>query len=96
MEQPVTHWVPTSIAPCGMAFYTGALFPQWRGSLFVGALAGQALWRLQLDGEKVVAREALFADLGERIRDVRQAPDGSIYLVTDGAAGRILRVQPAT
>ncbi|MGC9185841.1 MAG: PQQ-dependent sugar dehydrogenase, partial [Thiomonas sp.] len=83
------------IAPCGMAFYTARLFPQWRGSLFLGALAGQALWRLQLDANKVVAREALFADLGERIRDVRQGPDGALYLISDGASAKIYRVQPA-
>jgi glucose/arabinose dehydrogenase len=94
MEQPVTYWVPTSIAPCGMAFYTGSVFPQWRGNLFVGALAGQALWRLQLDGNKVVAREALLTDLGERIRDVRQGPDGAIYLISDGASAKIYRLQP--
>jgi glucose/arabinose dehydrogenase len=95
MEQPVTCWVPTSIAPSGLMFHTGERLPQWRGNLFLGALAGRALWRLRLDGDTVAAREALFTGLNERIRDVRQAPDGSIYLVTDGAAGRILRVQPA-
>ncbi|MEW6561073.1 MAG: PQQ-dependent sugar dehydrogenase [Pseudomonadota bacterium] len=94
MEQPVTYWVPTSIAPCGMAFYTGSLFPSWRGNLFVGALAGQALWRLQLDGDRVVAREALLADLGERIRDVREGPDGALYLISDGASAKIYRLQP--
>jgi glucose/arabinose dehydrogenase len=94
MEQPVTYWVPTSIAPCGMTFYTASVFPQWRGNLFVGALAGQALWRLQLDGNKVVSREALLADLGERIRDVRQGPDGAIYLISDGASAKIYRLQP--
>jgi glucose/arabinose dehydrogenase len=77
-----------------MAFYTGSVFPQWRGNLFVGALAGQALWRLQLDGNKVVAREALLTDLGERIRDVRQGPDGAIYLISDGASAKIYRLQP--
>jgi len=95
MEQPLTYWVPISIAPCGMAFYTASLFPQWRGSLFLGALAGQALWRLQLDGNRVVAREALFTELGERIRDVRQGPDGALYLISDGASAKIYRVQPA-
>uniref|UniRef100_E6PT06 Glucose/sorbosone dehydrogenase family protein n=1 Tax=mine drainage metagenome TaxID=410659 RepID=E6PT06_9ZZZZ len=93
LEQPLTTWVPTSIAPSGMAFYTGSMFPQWRGSLFIGALAGKALWRLSLDGNRVVAREALFSDLGERIRDVRQAPDGSIPLLADRPNGRILRLQ---
>ena len=93
MEQPLTTWVPTSIAPSGMLFYTGGMFAPWRGSLFIGALAGQALWRLSLDGNRVVAREALLQDLGERIRDVRQAPDGSILLLTDSGSGRILRLQ---
>jgi glucose/arabinose dehydrogenase len=92
-EPPVTYWVPTSIAPSGLAFYTGDRFPEWRGSAFVGALAGQALWRLTLNGNEVVAREALFASLGERIRDVRQGPDGWLYLLTDSSNGRILRVQ---
>ena len=92
-EPPLTYWVPISIAPSGAAFYTGSRFPEWRGNLFVGALAGQALWRLELDGNTVVRREALLADLGERIRDVRQGPDGWLYLLTDSGEGRILRVQ---
>ena len=91
MEQPVKYWVP-SIAPSGMAFYSGDLFPTWRGSLFVGALVGQILVRLQLDGEKVVSEERLLQGLRERVRDVRQGPDGAIYLVTDNSAGRILKV----
>jgi glucose/arabinose dehydrogenase len=94
MEQPVKYWVP-SIAPSGMAFYTADLMPAWKGSLFVGALAGQILVRLELDGERVVREERLLGDLGERIRDVRQGPDGALYLVTDGARGRILRLAPA-
>ena len=78
-----------------MAFYTGALFPTWRGSLFTGALAGQILVRLSLDGNKVTGEERLLRDLNERIRDVRQGPDGALYLLTDSPAGRILRVSPA-
>ena len=93
MEQPLTYWVPTSIAPSGMAFYTGDRFPEWRGSLFVGALAGQALWRLELDGNTVTSRERLFASLNERIRDVRQGPDGWLYLLTDSDDGRIVRIE---
>ena len=93
MEQPIWYWVP-SIAPSGMTFMTGGLFPAWRGNLFVGALAGQALVRLELDGEKVVKEERLLQQLRERIRDVRQAPDGSLWLATDNSAGRILRVAP--
>ena len=79
MEQPIKYWVP-SIAPSGMAFYTGDLFPAWRGNLFVGALAGQMLVRLELDGEKVTKEERLLQDLRERIRDVRQGPDGALWL----------------
>jgi glucose/arabinose dehydrogenase len=94
MEQPVHYWVP-SIAPSGMTFYTGDLFPAWRGNLFVGALAGQLLVRLELDGDKVVKEERLLRDLRERIRDVRQGPDGALWLVTDSASGRILRLAPA-
>jgi len=93
MQQPIKYWVP-SIAPSGMAFYTGDLFRSWRGSVFVGALAGQALVRLALDGEKVGQEERLLQDLRERIRDVRQGPDGALWLVTDNSAGRILRVVP--
>jgi len=94
MEQPVKYWVP-SISPSGMAFYGGGLFPGWRGNLFVGALSGQMLVRLMLDGEKVAGEERLLRELGERIRDVRNGPDGALYLVTDNSAGRILRVAPA-
>jgi aldose sugar dehydrogenase len=93
MEQPVKYWVP-SIAPSGMAFYTGDLLPKWKGNLFVGALAGQILVRLTLDGERVIQEERLLGDLGERIRDVRQGPDGALYLATDGTRGRILRLAP--
>jgi aldose sugar dehydrogenase len=93
MEQPVKYWVP-SIAPSGMAFYSGNLFPAWKGSLLVGALAGQMLVRLELDGEKVGKEERLLTNLGARIRDVRQGPDGAIFLLTDGSDGRILRVTP--
>jgi glucose/arabinose dehydrogenase len=93
MEQPVYYWDP-SIAPSGAAFYTGDVFPEWKGNLFVGALAGQALHRLALDGEKVVGEEALLRDLDERIRDVRMGPDGVLWLLTDNAPGRVLRVVP--
>jgi glucose/arabinose dehydrogenase len=94
MEQPIKHWVP-SIAPSGMAFYTADLFPKWKGSLFVGALRGEMLVRLSLDGDKVTGEERLLHNLGERIRDVRQGPDGALYLLTDASNGRILRVTPA-
>ncbi|WP_022722705.1 PQQ-dependent sugar dehydrogenase [Rhodopseudomonas sp. B29] len=94
MEQPIKYWVP-SIAPSGMAFYTGKLFPKWDGSLFTGALAGQMLVRLSLDGDKVTGEERLLQTLHERIRDVRQGPDGALWLLTDSSQGRILRVTPA-
>ena len=90
--EPLTTWTPTSIAPSGLAFYTGSMFPEWQGNLFMGALAGTALWRLTLSGNTVTAREELLKSLGERIRDVRQGPDGALYLLTDGSGGRILRV----
>ena len=88
--EPLTYWVPTSIAPAGIAFYSGAMFPEWQGNLFVGALAGQALWRLTLSGDTVTAKEALFANLGERIRAVKPAPDGALLLLTD--SGKLIRV----
>lgn len=91
MEQPIHHWTP-SIAPSGLAFYTADRFPAWQGNLFVGALAFQRVVRLELDGEKVVHEEALLTELGERIRDVRQGPDGYLYLLTDAPDGQLLRV----
>jgi len=94
MEQPLKYWVP-SIAPSGMTFYTRNLFVTWRGSLFIGALAGQLLVRLELDGDKVVREERLLQQLRERIRDVREGPDGALWLATDSSSGRILRLTPA-
>jgi glucose/arabinose dehydrogenase len=94
MEQPVKYWVP-SIAPSGMAFYTGDVFPAWKGNLFVGALAGALLVRLELDGEKVGKEERLLTNLGARIRDVRQGPDGAIWVLTDTSDGKVLRISPA-
>src|SRR5262249_22494978 len=91
MEQQIRYWVP-SIAPSGMAFLAGDGFPGWRGNLFVGALAGKALVRLELDGEQVTREERLLHDLGERIRDVREGPDGALWLLTDSAAGRSVRL----
>ncbi|MBW7861910.1 MAG: PQQ-dependent sugar dehydrogenase [Rhodocyclaceae bacterium] len=89
---PVHQWTP-SIAPSGMAFYDGEAFPVWRGSLFAGALRGQMLVRLELYGERVVREERLLTGLGSRIRDVRQGPDGLLYLL-DESHGRILRLEP--
>ncbi|MEA2890380.1 MAG: aldose sugar dehydrogenase [Bradyrhizobium sp.] len=94
MEQPIKYWVP-SIAPSGMLFYTAELFPKWRGSLFTGALSGRMLVRLSLDGNTITGEERLLQNLNERIRDVRQGPDGALWLLTDSSAGRILRVSPA-
>lgn len=92
MEQPLTYWVP-SIGPSGMAFLTSDRYPGWKGNLFVGALRGQMLVRLELDGTRVVKEERLpLNDIG-RIRDVRQGPDGWLYLLTDQADGRIVRVE---
>ncbi len=91
-EQPLKVWVP-SIAPSGMAFVTSERYPGWNGSLLVGALRAEVLVRLTLDGRKVVGEERLLADLNERIRDVRQGPDGWLYLVTDSSKGRILRLE---
>ncbi|MEW6705700.1 MAG: PQQ-dependent sugar dehydrogenase [Pseudomonadota bacterium] len=95
--EPVSRWpapgTPTpspSIAPCGLMFYTGDKFPEWQGHAFVGALAGTALWRIALSGNAETGRERLLASLGQRIRDVRQGPDGWIYLLTD--SGRLIRV----
>lgn len=103
MEQPVSYWETitgaawtggqkSSIAPSGMAFFTGSQPANWTGSLFVGALAGTSLWRLHLDGTRVVGRERLLANRNERIRDVRQGPDGRLYLLTDGGSGKLLRI----
>jgi glucose/arabinose dehydrogenase len=95
MEQPLHKWVP-SIAPSGMAFYTGDKFPRWRGDLFVGSLKFQLLVRLKLDGETVVQEErVLEGELG-RIRDVRVGPDGYIYLLTDSSDGALVRLEPAS
>lgn len=94
LEQPVHQWTP-SIAPSGMAFYTGERFPGWRGNLFVGALKYQMLVRLELDGERVVHEERLLVGREGRIRDVRAGPDGFIYLLTDAPDGKLLRLEPA-
>lgn len=91
---PLHQWTP-SIAPSGMSFYTATVFPGWQGDLFVGALRGQHLARLSLQGAEVVSEERLLEALGVRIRDVRQGPDGLLYLLDD-SEGRILRLQPGS
>jgi aldose sugar dehydrogenase len=90
VEEPIYYWVP-SIAPSGMAFYTANLIPEWKGNLFVGAMAGQALVRLVLSGDRVVAEERLLTDLKRRIREVRQGPDGALYIFAGDA---LLRITP--
>jgi glucose/arabinose dehydrogenase len=88
VEEPVYFWVP-SIAPSGMLFYTGNLFPEWKGNLFVGSLAGQHLARLVLEGNRVTAEEGLLSDLKQRIRDLRQGPDGAVYILASGGLLRL-------
>ncbi len=90
VEQPIYFWAP-SIAPSGMAFYTADLFPDWKGNLFIGAMAGQHLVRLVLNGDKVVAEEKLLTDMKQRIREVRQGPDGALYIF---AGSSLLRLTP--
>ena len=92
--QPVYYWDPV-IAPSGMEYYTGDAFPAWQGSLFIGALREMRLVRLVLQGERVVGEEHLLTDRGQRIRDVRQGPDGALYVVTDAANGQLWRIRPS-
>lgn len=94
MVDPLWVWVP-SIAPSGMLFYTGEAFPGWRGHLFVGALVGRRLIRLELDGERVTGEHHLLDELGWRIRALHQAADGGIYVLTDENNGRLLKLVPA-
>jgi glucose/arabinose dehydrogenase len=94
MAPPLYTWVP-SIAPSGMAFYTGDAFPDWQGDLFVGALVQEHLARLELDGDRVVAEERLLEGAIGRIRDVETGPDGFLYLLTDEADGELYRLEPA-
>jgi aldose sugar dehydrogenase len=92
-EQPVYYWDPV-IAPSGAEFYTGDAFPAWRGSLFVGSLAPKRLVRLELKGDRVTGEEHLLTDRDQRIRDVRQGPDGALYIVIDEPKGELWRVAP--
>ena len=91
--QPVYYWDPV-IAPSGAEYYTGTAFPAWRGNLFVGGLKDKDLVRLTLAGGRVTGEERLLADRGQRIRDVRQGPDGALYVVTDAANGELWRITP--
>jgi aldose sugar dehydrogenase len=90
---PIRHWVPTSVAPAGMAFLTSDRYPGWKGNLFIGTLRGAHLIRLELDGRKVVREEKLLTDRSTRIRDVRQGPDGWLYVLTDSADGQLWRLE---
>ena len=92
-EQPVYYWDPV-IAPSGMQFYTGDAFPAWRGNLFVGALVEKRLVRLVVEGNRVVGEEHLLTDRGQRVRDVRQGPDGALYVVTDERDGELWKITP--
>ncbi len=91
MEQPRYYWDPV-IGPSGMVFYTGSMFPAWKGNLFIGGHQTRDLVRLVMDGDRVTGEERLLTDLKERIRDVRQGPEGAIYVVTDSAAARVLKL----
>jgi glucose/arabinose dehydrogenase len=92
-EQPVYYWDPV-IAPSGAQWYTGDAFPAWRGSLFIGGLASRRLVRLTLANDRVTGEEHLLADRGQRVRDVRQGPDGTLYVVTDEDDGELWRIAP--
>jgi glucose/arabinose dehydrogenase len=93
IEQPVYYWDPV-IAPSGAQFYTGSAFPAWRGSLFVGALKEKRLVRLVINNNRVRGEEHLLTDRGQRVRDVRQGPDGALYVVTDESDGELWRIAP--
>src|SRR5579872_1628828 len=93
LEQPIYFWTP-DIAPAGIGFYEGALFPAWKGDLFVSSMLGKAVVRLVLNGDRVVAEERLLTDLNTRIRGVMEGPDGALYVLTDGNGGKILRLTP--
>jgi glucose/arabinose dehydrogenase len=88
--EPLSIWVPRSIAPSGLLFYTGPEFPKWRNHILMGSLAGTALWRIQFDADREIKRERLLGELGERIRDVEQGPDGRVYLLSD--SGKLLKI----
>lgn len=93
MEQPVYYWDPV-IAPSGAQWYTGNAFPAWRGNLFVGGMKDKKLVRLVLNGNRVIGEEWLLMDRGQRVRDVRQGPDGFLYIVTDQSNGELWRISP--
>ena len=92
-EQPLLHWTP-SIAPAGIAWYGGDLFPHWRGDLFVASLVFNTIERIDLEDGRVVGQERLFEEIGERLRDIRVGPNGHLYILTDSRQGQIVRVDP--
>ena len=94
MEEPFMFWVP-SIAPSGMTLYTGDQFPAWKGNIFVGGMRSTQLQRIVLNAKGLpTVRETLLSELKQRIRDVRQGPDGLLYLLTDETAGALLKIEP--
>ena len=93
MERPIYYWDPV-IAPSGAQFHSGTGFPAWKGNLFIGGLRSKALVRLVLDGNRVTGEEHLLGDRGQRIRDVREGADGSLYVVTDESNGELWRISP--
>ncbi|MGD9561232.1 MAG: PQQ-dependent sugar dehydrogenase [Pyrinomonadaceae bacterium] len=93
LEQPIYYWDPV-IAPSGAEFYTGTAFPEWKDNLFVGGLASRRLVRLIIKDNRVIGEEVLLSDRGQRVRDVRQGPDGNLYVVTDESNGELLRISP--
>ena len=93
MEQPVYYWDPV-IAPSGAQWYSGDAFPAWKGSLFIGGMKDKFLVRLVVKGGRVTGEEHLLADRAQRVRDVRQGPDGALYIVTDQENGELWRIAP--
>ena len=93
MEQPVAWWGPQSLAPSGMAFVTSDRYPGWKGQMFIGSLTERALLRLKIEGHQVVEQQRIATALNERIRDVRQGPDGWLYVLTDSVQGRVVRLE---
>ena len=93
LEQPAYFWTP-DIAPGGISFYSGKLFPAWNGNLFVAALASKHLARLVLQGDRVIGEERLLVELDTRIRDVKEGPDGALYVLTDRDGGKLLKLVP--
>jgi glucose/arabinose dehydrogenase len=93
-EQPLKVWLPVSVAPSGLTFLTSERYPGWKGNLFMGTLRGQSLIRLEVDGSSVLNEHSLLRSANSRIRDVRQGPDGWLYILTDGADGQLMRLTP--